>query len=96
MSEKDLYRQKMQAQLNEWKADLYKLKAKAEGADADTKLKVKKQIDSIEKKIQEGDAKLAELDEASNEAWDSVKDGVESAFSSLKSALIDADSKFQD
>ncbi len=57
---------------------------------------MKKQIDSIESKIEEGDAKLAELAEASNDAWDSVKEGVESAWSSLKSVFSDAASKFKD
>jgi len=32
MSEKELYQQKLQAQLDEWKAEIDKLKAKAAGA----------------------------------------------------------------
>jgi len=34
MNEKELFRQKFQAQLDEWKADIAKLKAKASGAEA--------------------------------------------------------------
>lgn len=35
MNEKELYKQKFHSQLDEWKADINKLKAKASGAKAD-------------------------------------------------------------
>ncbi len=44
MNEKELYQQKKQAQLNEWKAEFDKLKAKASGASADAQLELNKQI----------------------------------------------------
>jgi chromosome segregation ATPase len=95
MSEKELYQQKAQAQLDEWKAELEKLKAKASGASADAQLEMKEQIQALEGKFEEGKAKLAEIAEASDDAWESIKEGIESAWSSLKSAFSDAGSKFK-
>lgn len=95
MNDKELYQQKMQARLDEWKAEVDKLKAKASGASADVQLDMNKQIKVLERSIEEGKAKLSELAEASEDAWGSIKDGVESAWDSLKSAATDAAGKFK-
>ena len=96
MIDKDLYQRKMQAQLDEWKADVDKLKARASGASADTQLKMNEQIKVLDSKIAEGKAKLSELSRAGEDAWESVREGVESAWDSLKSAISDAATKFKD
>ena len=95
MSEKELYQQKKQAQLDEWKAQVDKLKAKASGADAEAELELNKQIEALESKIESGKTKLAEIADASEEAWESFKDGVESAWESITSAFSDAAAKFK-
>ena len=95
MNEKEVYQQKMNAQLDEWKADVGKLRAKASSATAETKLQLDGQIKILEAKINEGKTKLTELSTASEEAWNSVKDGVEASWGSLRSAFADAKSKFQ-
>lgn len=87
MNEKELYQQEKQAQLDEWKADIDKLKAKASGAGADAQIELNKQVKALEGKIEEGKAKLAEIADASEDAWESIKDGVESAWDSMKSAF---------
>ena len=96
MDDKELYQQKKQAQLDEWKAELDKLKAKAAEASADRKIELNKDIKHLEGKIDEGKAKLAEIEDASAEAWTSIKDGVDSAWDSMKHAFRDAASKFKD
>lgn len=65
MNEKQLYQQKKQAQLDEWQAEVDKLKAKASEASADAQLEMNSQIEALEGKIEEGKAKLAELADAS-------------------------------
>ncbi|MFA7083700.1 MAG: hypothetical protein WC141_04095 [Arcobacteraceae bacterium] len=40
MQDKELYEQKKQAQLDEWKADIDKLKAKASMMNADAQIKI--------------------------------------------------------
>ncbi|NJN70761.1 MAG: coiled coil domain-containing protein [Nitrospira sp.] len=95
MSDKALYQQKIQAQLDEWKADVDKLKAKASGASADAQLHLDQQVKNLESKVAAGQAKLAEVTNASEEAWNSLKGGVESAWESLQSKVKDAAGKLQ-
>ncbi len=95
MSEKELYQQKMQAQLDEWSAEVDKLKAKASGASADAQLKLNKEIEELEGKIEQGKANLAEIADTSEDAWGSIKKGVESAWDSMKSSFSDAAAKFK-
>jgi chromosome segregation ATPase len=95
MSEKEQYYKKMQAQLDEWKADLDKLKAKARKAEAITRIEAEKNIKEIEIKIEAGQSKLNELKGASDEAWEALKSGFESAWSSIKSGIKDAASKYK-
>ena len=95
MSEKELYRQKKQAQLDQWNAEVDKLKAEASEASADAQLELNREIEALDGKIEQGKAKFAELAEASDDAWASIKDGVESAWDSMKSAFSDAAAKFK-
>ena len=95
MNEKELYQQKKQAQLDEWKAEVDKLKAKASGVSADAQLELNKEIEALEGKIEEGKTKLAEIANASEDAWESIKDGVEFAWDSMKSAFSDVAAKFK-
>lgn len=94
MSKKELYEQKMQAQLNEWQAEVDSFKAKASGASTKVQLQLNKDISALESKIEHGKAKLAEVTAASEGAWESLKEGVDSTWDSLKSAVSDAKSKF--
>lgn len=95
MSEKELYQQKKQAQLDEWEAEVNRIKAKASGASANAQLELNKEINALEGKIEQGKAKLAEIADASEDAWESIKEGVDSAWDSLKSAVNDAAEKFK-
>ncbi|MBK6289918.1 MAG: coiled coil domain-containing protein [Gammaproteobacteria bacterium] len=95
MSDKELYQQKMQARLDEWRAEVDKLKARTSGASADAQLKMSKQIKTLESKIEEGKTKLSQLAEAADDAWELIKDDVESTWDSLKSAAGDAAAKFK-
>lgn len=95
MNDRELYQRKMQARLDESKAEIDKLKAKASGASADVQLDINRQIRVLERNIQEGRAKLSEIASAGEDALESIKEGVESAWDSLKSAATDAVAKFK-
>ncbi len=95
MTDKELHQQKKQAQLDEWQAEVDRLKAKASQASADAQLELNKQIDLLKGQIEEGKAKLAQVAESSDDAWASIKDGVESAWDTLKAAFSDAVDKFK-
>ncbi len=90
MKDRELYQQKLQAQLDEWKAELDKLKAKAAGASADLQLKMKPEIEKAERRLEEGRKKFSKLGEVSDEAWESAREGLESVWGSLKSAFDEA------
>ena len=87
MDEKRLYQQKWQAQLDQWQAEIDKFKAKASGASADAQLRLNSEIKVLQGRIDEGKAKLAQIAAASDDAWQSLKQGGDSAWTALKSAF---------
>ena len=93
MTDKELYQQQMQAQLDELKAQVDLLKAKASGTSADAQLELNKHIETLQSRIEDGKVKLSALAEAGEEAWVPLKEGVESAWATLKSAVGDAAAK---
>lgn len=95
MSERELYQKKKRAQLDEWRADVQKFKAKVSGASADAQLDLNKRIQMLELKIEESQLSLSQLAAASENGWKSIKDGVESAWDSMKSAVSDTAAKFK-
>ena len=73
MNDRQLYQKKMQAQLDEWKAEAAKLKAKAEQSDADAQLKARAQARKLEERIEAGHAKLEEVAATGDDRWEAVK-----------------------
>ena len=95
MSMKDAYEQKLQAQLDEWGAEIDKLKAKADNAEADAQLEYYKQIEELRSMQETATNKLAELKDAGDDAWEDLKAGIDSAWDSLGNALKSAASRFK-
>lgn len=95
MSDKALYQQKKEAQLNVWQADIDKLKAKTSMASVNAQIEMNKQITMLEKKIDEGKTKLSDLIEATDDMYESIKVGVESKWDSMKTAFSDMASKLK-
>ena len=96
MNDQELYRQKYQAQLDEWKADLDKLRARAAGATADAQIEMNKHVRELDKRMHEAGAKLAELAAASEEGWESVRKNVEKSWDALKAGVGAAAAKFKE
>lgn len=92
---KKIYEQKIQAQLDEWEAEIDKLKAKADQAEADARLKYYNQIEELQARHEEAAEKLAELKAASSDAWKDIKAGLENARVQLDNAMRNAASRFQ-
>jgi len=93
MREKELYQQKVEARLEELKAEISRLRAQASGASADAQLEINKQIDALEDQLAEGESKLAALAAAGEDSWESIKEDIDTAWQSLQSALRDAVSR---
>jgi flagellar motility protein MotE (MotC chaperone) len=96
MSTKDAYKQKIEAELELAQAKLAKFRAQAKSSAADVRLKYTKQVDELEQKFHATKTRLKELGEASDEAWEELKGGVESAWGALSNAIRNAAAKFKD
>lgn len=95
MSNHDAYVKKIKAKLDEWSADISKLEAKADGAQADLEIDYKDKISKIKQQRKDVLAKLNELQSASGNAWEDTKTGIENSYKSLDKALSSALSRFQ-
>lgn len=94
MSEKQAYEKKLQAKLDEWSAEIDKLKAKADSAEADVQLDYNRRIDGLRSMQQAANERLVALRDSSDNAWQDLKGGMESALDSLGNALRSAHSRF--
>lgn len=95
MSLRDAYRQKMEGKLEEERARLDVLRAKAKQAVADGKIMAYEELVDAEAKLESAKTKLKELGTASEGAFEELKTGVEGAWASLKSAGEKAVEKFK-
>ncbi|MCA1784543.1 MAG: coiled coil domain-containing protein [Desulfotignum sp.] len=95
MSKKEAYEKKLEAQLQEWKTDIDKMKAKADKADAEAKLEYYKQIEDLRTKQEAAQKKLTELKASGGDAWEDLKSGIELAWTSLGESIKSARSRFK-
>ena len=89
------YEEKLDAQLEEWNAQIALLKAKAAKARVEAKIDYNKTIDALQRRQDEARAKLHELKASGDEAWEDLKTGAEKAWAEVKDAFHDAISKFK-
>ena len=87
MSTKEAYKQKIEAELELVQAKLAEFKAQAKISTADARIKHAKQVRDIEQKVGATKVKLKELGAASEDAWEQLKDGVESTWGALSVAI---------
>jgi uncharacterized coiled-coil DUF342 family protein len=95
MSNREAYEQKLKAKLDEWQAEIDKLRAKARGAEADARIEREKEAERLEAKRDEMRQKLKEMREAGDEAWDDLRDGAERAWKSFSDAFEKARDRFK-
>jgi len=87
MAKKEVYLEKLEAQLKEWKAKIEILGEKAAKATGETKIELTKEIKELRLKRETVKEKWSELQKASDVAWDAIKEGAEKAVAELKNAL---------
>lgn len=88
------YEEMIDAQLEEWKAQITLLKARADKAKAEVKIEYYKTIETLQCRQNEARAKLDKLKTSGDEAWEDLKTGAEKAWADVKTAFHDATSKF--
>ena len=95
MNKRKRYEEKLDAQLEEWSAQMALLKAKADSATAEVKIQYYKSIEALQYEQDTARMKLDELKGASDEAWEEIKTGVEEAWTVVQDSLRSAASKFK-
>ena len=89
------YEEKLEAQFEEWNAQIALLKAKADKAKAEAKIEYYKYLEALQHKQEAAGTKLHELKTAGDEAWEELKTGAEKAWDEVKAAYHSAASKFK-
>jgi uncharacterized protein YlxW (UPF0749 family) len=95
MGMKEAYQKKLQAQLDEWNAEIEQLKAKADKAEAESQLEYYKKIEELRTLQDDARTRLSELEQAGDEAWQDLKAGLDNAWDSLSNAMRSAKERFK-
>jgi septal ring factor EnvC (AmiA/AmiB activator) len=95
MSTKAAYLQKIEAEIELTQAKIEAIKAQTNSALADERIKYEKEITAIESGIESTKAKLKELGEASDDTWDHLKSGIETAWTSASHSIHEAYAKLK-
>jgi len=95
MTTRHEYIDKFKQKLDEWDVDIDELEAKAQKARADIKYEYEDQITSLRLKRDIARLKISELVDASEEAWEDLKEGTDEAWNSLKEAIEKARSHYK-
>ncbi|SIO36079.1 hypothetical protein [Salinivibrio sp. ES.052] len=85
---------KLHHRLHDWNQEIDKLEAKASVASANAKADYRDSIEHMRARKEQAKTRIDELQNASDDAWDDIKQGAEQALSSLKEAYDSAKHKF--
>ena len=88
MSTKEAYEQKLQAQLDEWNADLDTL-------EAETEIKHEGHIKELRQKLEDARQTLPKICEEGEDTWEDFKQGAETIWNMYKNSFKKAKSEFK-
>ncbi|MAL77741.1 MAG: coiled coil domain-containing protein [Sneathiella sp.] len=89
------FENKLRAQLDQWEAEINRLRAKADVAQAEARVKYHEEIEELRVQKREAEARLDELNNAGDDAWEDMKAGMESAWKNLGDAVNKAAARFK-
>lgn len=95
MTKKQVFEDKFRAELDELTAKIDMLKAKAQKAEAGTRVKYNEAIADLQAKQSFARDRLNRFHNASEDAWVDLKKGIETAWSDLGDAVRSATSHFR-
>ena len=95
MGKREDYIDKMAAQLKIWSAEIDVLKAKAGKGTVEIKTAFHKDVEILNKKMQDAQKKLQEIGEKTGDAWESLAEGANKAWKDLREAMHKAGEKFK-
>ncbi len=96
MSEKrDAFVKKIKASIDEWNAEIDRLKARAEQAEAEARIEYHDEIQELKNYRDDARKRLSRLEQAGEGAWEDMKAGVEMAFEAMSQAVSSARNRFK-
>jgi len=87
MDNREIYKEKAQAKLDELNARIDLLKAQMKGQSADAKLALSGQVEVLENKREDLQSRMRQLRTAAEDAWDEVPAGLDRAMDEVQHAL---------
>lgn len=93
MNEKAAYRQKIEASMEEWNAEIDKFEARADRAGADMQLQYYEELKKLRALQEEARSKLGELEDAGDDAWEGFKNDVDNAIDAIERAVNTASTR---
>ena len=95
MGKREDYIDKLAAQLKLWSAEIDVLKAKAAKETVEVKIAIHKEVEILNKKMQDAQKKLQEIGKKTGDAWESLAEGTNKAWNDLREAMRQAREKFK-
>ena len=89
-----VFREKTETRLAEYKKEIDQLQAKAEKLEGDAKAKAEQQLTVLRQKRDEVSEKMKDLSSSSGNAWEKVKSGIDAAMEDLGDAYKKAAAEF--
>ncbi len=88
------YKEKLKAKIDEWDAKIREMRAKADQAQAESKIEYQQQLDRMESKRDELRGQLDQIKQASGEAWKDIAAGADRALDEMQESFEKAKAKF--
>jgi len=86
-SRKDEYLRKLDAMIEERSAQIAALKQKLELRAAEGQAELRRTLDALESKLEDTKAKAKQIAEATDDAWEGIRDSLEEAWDGVSSSL---------
>lgn len=95
MSQREIYLEKLKVQLDKWNSEIDRLEAKLKEFEIAGRQKYEVEMRELREKRNEARAKLSELQEISEDAWEDLAHGVERSWDIIKESIEHAMSRFK-
>ncbi len=95
LENKEAYLEKLQAKLEEWTAEIDRLKAKAAGANIDLRNEIDTRVGDLESRRQKVEDRMQQLREFSEKSQKDIMDRLQRAWQDLSYAVQAAKEKFK-
>ena len=95
MDKRELYIEKLKAQLDEWNAEVAKWEAKTRGAQADMRIEYEKQLEAFRRQRDQGLEQMRKVQAETGDAWIDLVRGADDAWAKMREAFEKAHSHFR-